>query len=104
MKPDPRIYAAAEAAAGVAPSRILFLDDRAENVQAAIDRGWQAAQCLGRHPGGRRTAPVWSSVLNSGRATVIPARTDAVRYRFVAFLADSHVGLSTRLAGGGSRV
>ncbi len=47
MKPDPKIYATAETAAGVAPERILFLDDKIENVQAAIARGWHAAQCLG---------------------------------------------------------
>jgi FMN phosphatase YigB (HAD superfamily) len=47
MKPHPKIYEAAEAAAGVRPERILFLDDRAENVQGAIARGWQSAQCIG---------------------------------------------------------
>ena len=47
MKPAAKIYAAAEAAAGVAPKRILFLDDKIENVQAAIARGWQAAHCVG---------------------------------------------------------
>ncbi|NND98595.1 MAG: HAD family phosphatase [Pirellulaceae bacterium] len=47
MKPDGRIYAAAEQKAGVPPERILFLDDKHENVDAAISRGWNAAQCFG---------------------------------------------------------
>lgn len=41
-KPDPAIYAALEADCGVAPGRLLFADDREENVTAARDRGWQA--------------------------------------------------------------
>lgn len=47
MKPDAAIYRAAESAAQVTPASILFLDDKSENVAAAIDRGWQAAQCFG---------------------------------------------------------
>ena len=47
MKPDALIYEAAEKAAGVAVDRILFLDDKPENVQAAVDRGWNAKQCVG---------------------------------------------------------
>jgi FMN phosphatase YigB (HAD superfamily) len=47
MKPDPRIYQAAQTAAGVSPSSILFLDDRTENVAGAIACGWQASQCIG---------------------------------------------------------
>ncbi len=47
MKPDSVIYEAAEAAAGVPPEQILFLDDKAENVAAAVDRGWTSEQCLG---------------------------------------------------------
>ncbi len=47
MKPNPRIYQAAQTAAGVSPSSILFLDDRTENVAGAIACGWQAAQCIG---------------------------------------------------------
>lgn len=41
MKPDPAIYAALEAESGVAPGRLLFTDDRAENIAAAAARGWQ---------------------------------------------------------------
>lgn len=41
IKPDPAIYAALESGAGIAPSRLLFADDRAENIAAAAVRGWQ---------------------------------------------------------------
>jgi FMN phosphatase YigB (HAD superfamily) len=41
-KPDPRIYAAAEAAADCAPAEILYFDDIPEFVAAARGRGWQA--------------------------------------------------------------
>ena len=42
MKPDPLIYEAAQQAADVPPECILFLDDRAENINAARSHGWQA--------------------------------------------------------------
>ncbi|MDO5756981.1 MAG: HAD family phosphatase [Rhodobacterales bacterium] len=54
-KPDPAIYAAVEADCGIAPARLLFTDDRAENIAVARARGWQVhlfdgaprfAQCL----------------------------------------------------------
>ena len=41
-KPEPEIYAAAEARIGITPEHLLFLDDRIENVAAAQARGWQA--------------------------------------------------------------
>jgi FMN phosphatase YigB (HAD superfamily) len=47
MKPDETIYGAAENAAGVKGDRILFLDDKQENVDAALQRDWHAARCLG---------------------------------------------------------
>jgi 2-haloacid dehalogenase len=40
LKPEPRIYAALEAATGIPPARILFVDDRPENISAAAARGW----------------------------------------------------------------
>jgi len=40
-KPDPAIYAHVEAETGVAPERLLFIDDRPENIAAAQARGWQ---------------------------------------------------------------
>jgi HAD superfamily hydrolase (TIGR01509 family) len=42
MKPDPALYRVVESAAGVPPARILFIDDRPENVEAARKLGWQA--------------------------------------------------------------
>ncbi len=41
-KPDPAIYAAAEAAFQLDPDDTLFLDDVSHNVEAARDRGWKA--------------------------------------------------------------
>jgi len=41
MKPGPRIYQMVEADCGIAPARLLFTDDRAENIAAADARGWQ---------------------------------------------------------------
>lgn len=44
MKPDPRIYAAVEAESGIAPQRLLFADDRADNITTAARRGWRTHQ------------------------------------------------------------
>lgn len=41
-KPDPAIYATVTAAVGVDAGEIAFIDDRAANVEAARDCGWQA--------------------------------------------------------------
>jgi 2-haloacid dehalogenase len=43
-KPDPRIYAMVEADCGIAPDRLLFTDDKADNVTAAARRGWRTHQ------------------------------------------------------------
>lgn len=40
IKPDPRIYAMVEADCGIAPERLIFTDDRADNIAAAAARGW----------------------------------------------------------------
>ena len=40
-KPDPRIYQIVEDLSGIAPSALLFADDRADNIAAAAARGWQ---------------------------------------------------------------
>lgn len=40
-KPDARIYAKVEADCGLPPAGLLFVDDRAENIAAAVARGWQ---------------------------------------------------------------
>lgn len=42
MKPEPAIYAAAAAAAGVAPEEIFFCDDIPAHVEAARACGWDA--------------------------------------------------------------
>lgn len=44
IKPDPAIYEAVERATGLDPSVLLFVDDKAENVAAAVARGWRAHQ------------------------------------------------------------
>ncbi|MGB8621510.1 MAG: HAD family phosphatase [Paracoccaceae bacterium] len=41
-KPDPEIYERVETDCGIAPERLLFADDRADNIAAATTRGWQA--------------------------------------------------------------
>ncbi len=41
MKPDPAIYAALERETGHDPAALLFIDDKAENTDAAARRGWQ---------------------------------------------------------------
>jgi 2-haloacid dehalogenase len=41
-KPDPAIYAIAEARIGLPPGRLFFTDDNPANVAAALARGWQA--------------------------------------------------------------
>ncbi|MEO8242521.1 MAG: HAD family phosphatase [bacterium] len=44
IKPDPRIYAMVEADCGLAGDRLLFADDKPENIKAAADRGWRTHQ------------------------------------------------------------
>jgi len=41
IKPDPRIYQMVEEDCGIAPDRLIFADDKAENIAAAAARGWQ---------------------------------------------------------------
>jgi len=42
MKPDAKIYAAMEKLCGRTGADIVYLDDRLENVQAGLARGWRA--------------------------------------------------------------
>jgi len=42
VKPDAKIYAAMEKLCGRAGADIIYLDDRLENVQAGLARGWRA--------------------------------------------------------------
>lgn len=41
MKPEPAIYDAVEKMCGFKGQEIIFIDDKAENVEAGIARGWQ---------------------------------------------------------------
>ena len=41
LKPDPAIYAHVERESGIAPEALFFTDDRADNIAAAAERGWQ---------------------------------------------------------------
>lgn len=41
IKPDPAIYAKVEAVSGLAGAALLFTDDRADNIAAAQEFGWQ---------------------------------------------------------------
>jgi len=41
MKPDPKIYEAVESATGRAGEEIVYIDDRAENVEGGLARGWR---------------------------------------------------------------
>ncbi|WP_431297926.1 HAD-IA family hydrolase [Tabrizicola sp. BL-A-41-H6] len=43
-KPDPRIYAMVEEDCGLAADRLLFTDDKADNITAAARRGWRTHQ------------------------------------------------------------
>ncbi len=43
-KPDPRIFKFVEDDCGIAPDRLLFTDDRADNITAAARRGWRTHQ------------------------------------------------------------
>lgn len=55
IKPDPEIYRMVEADCGIAPERLLFVDDKPENIAAARARGWQAHQFV--------TPEAWAEVL-----------------------------------------
>ena len=41
MKPDARAYKTVEQGTGLTGARLLFIDDKLENVQAGAQRGWQ---------------------------------------------------------------
>jgi putative hydrolase of the HAD superfamily len=44
-KPEPEVFAAVAKQAGIAPERLLFVDDREENVAGALRAGFQAEVC-----------------------------------------------------------
>jgi len=41
IKPDPRIYEMVEQDCGIPPDRLIFVDDRADNIAQAQSRGWR---------------------------------------------------------------
>ena len=43
-KPEPRIFEIVEEDSGIAPDRLLFTDDKADNITAAARRGWRTHQ------------------------------------------------------------
>lgn len=43
-KPEPRIYSIVEEDSRIPPDRLLFTDDRADNITAAARRGWRTHQ------------------------------------------------------------
>ena len=47
IKPEGEIYAMVEAHSGVAPEKLLFTDDRVDNIAAASARGWQTHHFTG---------------------------------------------------------
>lgn len=47
IKPDQGIYEALEQSSGVAPDRLLFTDDRHDNIAAAAARGWRTHHFAG---------------------------------------------------------
>lgn len=67
IKPDPRIYEMVEADSGVAPDRLLFADDRADNIAAAAARGWQTHLFDG--PEGWAARLVEAGLLSESEAT-----------------------------------
>ncbi|MEY4696298.1 MAG: hypothetical protein RIT14_726 [Pseudomonadota bacterium] len=70
IKPDPRIYAMVERECGIAPERLIFTDDRADNIAAAAARGWKTHLFTG--PAG------WAArLVDEGILTVDEAREEA---------------------------
>ncbi len=54
IKPDPLIYQMVEQDCGIVPDRLLFTDDRADNITAAAERGWRTHQFEGWQGWARR--------------------------------------------------
>ena len=50
IKPDPAIYATLTERYGLDPAETLFIDDRKENIEAAIAQGWQGYHFNARNP------------------------------------------------------
>lgn len=67
-KPDPRIYAMVEDHCGIAPGRLIFTDDRTDNIAVAQARGWQAHLFQG--PEGWARALVQAGLLTQEEAGI----------------------------------
>jgi HAD superfamily hydrolase (TIGR01509 family) len=50
VKPDPAIYRTLTARYGLDPAETLFIDDRKENVEAAVAEGWHGYHFNARNP------------------------------------------------------
>jgi 2-haloacid dehalogenase len=66
IKPDPEIFRQVEEDCGIAPERLIFTDDRADNIAAAAARGWQVHHFNG--PDGWARALVAAGLLTEGEA------------------------------------
>ncbi len=66
IKPDADIYAQLEADCGIEPKRLLFTDDRLDNIEAAAARGWQTHLFEGSHGWAARL--VAENLLSKGEA------------------------------------
>ena len=66
MKPDPAIYAHVEAHVPQSADRLLFIDDRPENLEAASNRGWHTQ--LFEHPQGLADRLIAEGLLTSAEA------------------------------------
>jgi 2-haloacid dehalogenase len=66
IKPNSKIYEMLEQDSGVAPDRLLFADDRADNIAMAASRGWQTY--LFKTPQGWADRLVGAGLLSSEQA------------------------------------
>jgi 2-haloacid dehalogenase len=66
IKPSSRIYEMLEQDSGVAPERLLFADDRADNIAMAATRGWQTY--LFKNPQGWADRLVGAGLLSAEQA------------------------------------
>jgi 2-haloacid dehalogenase len=66
VKPDRRIFQMVEEDCGIAPERLIFTDDRADNIAAAAARGWLTHHFTGWEGWARRL--VAERLLSEGEA------------------------------------
>lgn len=68
VKPDAAIYAMVEEDCGISPGGLLFADDRVDNIEAAMTRGWQVH--LFEHSQGLADRLVSSGLLTVEEASI----------------------------------